>query len=244
MLIGGIPCTSHSNLGRAKKGLAGKPELGDTGDLFLPVVTLVSERMPAAVVFENVPSFGTSLAGELLVSHLRRIGYHVSTEVLRPNEDWGELEDRKRWLLIGTLDRPFTLQIPNIPCRTPVSEFLDASNSEQDRADAERIARTIEGLRTHTARHKALGHGFAFTEIAGDELKIPTLPKAYHKINTGPFVQTPFGLRLLRQSEIERIHGCRMLTRHYATAVQMLGQGVQTRLFRKVFEQLGSHLTA
>ena len=26
VLIGGIPCTSHSNLGRAKKQLAGKPE--------------------------------------------------------------------------------------------------------------------------------------------------------------------------------------------------------------------------
>ena len=37
VLIGGIPCTSHSNLGRAKKSLAGKPELGDSGDLFLPV---------------------------------------------------------------------------------------------------------------------------------------------------------------------------------------------------------------
>ena len=242
MLIGGIPCTSHSNLGRAKKGLADKPELGDTGDLFLPVVTLVSERMPAAVVFENVPSFGTSLADELLVSHLQRIGYNVSTEVLRPNEDWGEIEDRKRWLLIGTLDCPFELQIPHEPCRTPVSEFLDSPNSEQDRADAERIARTIEGLRAHNARHQALGHGFAFTQISGQEIKIPTIPKAYHKINTGPFVHTPFGLRLLRQTEIERIHRCRMFTRHYATAVQMLGQGVQTELFRGVFEQLGDHL--
>ena len=46
----------------------------------------------------------------------------------------------------------------------------------------------------------------------------------------------------LRQAEIERIHGCRLLNRHYATAVQMLGQGVQTRLFRSVFQQLGLHL--
>ena len=244
VLIGGIPCTSHSNLGRAKKSLAGKPELGDTGDLFLPVVTLVSERMPAAVVFENVPSFGTSLAGEVLASHLRRIGYHVAVEVLRPNADWGEIEDRKRWLLIGTLDRAFSLQIPHVPCRTQASEFLDAPDVVQDHADAERIARTIEGLRAHNARHRAAGHGFAFTEISGNEMCLPTIPKAYHKINTGPFVQTPFGLRLLRQSEIERIHGCRMLSRHYATAVQMLGQGVQTRLFREVLQQLGSHLTA
>jgi DNA (cytosine-5)-methyltransferase 1 len=207
VLIGGIPCTSHSNLGRAKKSLAGKPELGDTGDLFLPVVTLVSERMPAAVLFENVPSFGTSLAGELLASHLRRIGYHVMVEILRPNEDWGEIEDRKRWLLIGTLDREFSLQIPHEPCRTPVSDFLDPPNTQLDGVDAKRIARTIEGLRAHNARHQAAGHGFAFTQISGTETTLPVLPKSYHKINTGPFVQTPFGLRLLRQAEIERIHG-------------------------------------
>lgn len=242
VLIGGIPCTSHSNLGRAKKSLAGKPELGDTGDLFLPAVTLISERMPAAVMFENVPSFGTSLAGELLASHLRRIGYHVTVEILRPNADWGEIEDRKRWLLIGTLDQEFSLQIPKIPCRTPVSDFLDPPNAELDGVDAKRIARTVEGLRAHNARHQAAGHGFAFTQISGTETTLPVIPKSYHKINTGPFVQTPFGLRLLRQVEIERIHGCPMLTQHYATAVQMLGQGVQTRVFRQVLAQLGNHL--
>ena len=82
------------------------------------------------------------------------------------------------------------------------------------------------------------------TTISGSETCIPTFPKSYHKINTGPFVRTPFGLRLLRQAEIERIHGCRLLARHYATAVQMLGQGVQTQVFRHVFDQLGSHLAA
>ena len=211
VLIGGIPCTCHSNLGRAKKSLAGKPELGDTGDLFLPVVTLVSERLPAAVVFENVPAFGSSLAGELLVSHLRRIGYHVTVEILRPNEDWAELEDRQRWLLVGTLAKPFTLQIPGERCCTPASAFLDPPDATQDRTDAERIVRTIEGLRAHHARHRAAGHGFGFTEITGSAFRLPTIAKSYHKINTGPFVRTPFGLRLLRQAEIERIHGHTLL---------------------------------
>ena len=242
VLIGGIPCTCHSNLGRAKKSLAGKPELGDTGDLFLPVVTLVNERMPAAVVFENVPSFGTSLAGELLVTHLRRLGYHLAVEILRPNEDWGELEDRQRWLLVGTLARPFTLQVPRERCTTPASVFLDPPNKTQDRGDAERIARTTARLRAHNARHRAAGHGFAFTEIRGDELRLPVVPKSYQKINTGPFVQTPFGSRLLRQAEIERLHGHTLLTRHYTAAAQMLGQGVLARVFRSVFQQLGKHL--
>jgi DNA (cytosine-5)-methyltransferase 1 len=66
VLIGGIPCTSYSTLRRAKQGLEGKPELGDTGDLLLAVIGIVRERMPTAILFENVPSFGTSLTGQLL----------------------------------------------------------------------------------------------------------------------------------------------------------------------------------
>lgn len=241
VLIGGIPCTSHSNLGRAKKDLAGKPELGDTGDLFLPVVNLISERMPAAIVLENVPLFATSLAGQLLVSHLKRIGYHVSTTILQPNTEWGEIEDRKRWVLVATLHQPFALRVPDQPCTATVSAYLDARNPEQDRIDAERIAKTIEGLRSHNARHQAAGHGFGFMVIDGTETRLPVVPKSYHKINTGPFVKTPWGPRLLRQEEIERIHGCQLSTHHYATAVQMLGQGVQTRVFRSLFHQLGEH---
>jgi DNA (cytosine-5)-methyltransferase 1 len=53
ILIASIPCTSHSTLGRAKKSLAGKPELGDTGDLYLSVAHIVAHHIPAACVFEN-----------------------------------------------------------------------------------------------------------------------------------------------------------------------------------------------
>ena len=198
--------------------------------------------MPAAVVLENVPSFGTSLAGELVVSHLKRIGYHVETSVLEPNREWGEIEDRRRWLLVATLDRPFQLRVPGIPSTEPLASFLDAPDEKRDRVDAERIAVTVSGLRAHNARHRELGHGFGFTVADPDTVRLPCIPKSYHKINTGPFVSTPFGPRLLRQEEMERIHGCTMKTRHFSTAVQMLGQGVQTRVFTEVFRQLGEHL--
>jgi DNA (cytosine-5)-methyltransferase 1 len=242
ILIGGIPCTSHSNLGRAKKGLGGRPELGDTGDLFLPVVTFISERMPAAVVLENVPLFGSSLAGQLLVNHLQRLGYHVSVHILQPNMDWAEIEDRRRWIVAATLDQPFSIRVPEQKCRQTLSEFLDPKDERQDREDAARIARTIEGLRAHNARHLAAGHGFEFSVVDGSETRLPVIPKSYHKINTGPFVQTAYGPRLFRQSEIERIHGSRLNTQHYATAVKILGQGVQTRIFQSIFDQLGQHL--
>ena len=173
LLIGGIPCTSHSNLGRAKKALAEKPELGDTGDLFLPVVSLIADRMPAAVVLEIVPGFATSLAGTLLTTHLERLGYHVFTTILKPNAEWQEIQDRQRWLLVATLDRLFQLLSPSQPCVTPVAAYLDPSNPDTDHADAERIAKTIEGLLLHNVRHQAAGHGFAVTVITGTEKKIP-----------------------------------------------------------------------
>jgi hypothetical protein len=57
------------------------------------------------------------------------------------------------------------------------------------RASFERIARTIEGLRAHNARHRAAGHGFAFTVVDGAARRLPVIAKSYHKINTGPFVR-------------------------------------------------------
>jgi len=48
--------------------------------------------------------------------------------------------------------------------------------------------------------------------------------------------------RLFRQDEIERIHGCELNTAHYSTAVQILGQGVLTRLFRRLLAQVASSL--
>ncbi len=67
----------------------------------------------------------------------------VSTQALKPNADWGEIEDRQRWLLIATLDRPFELRVPGVRCEIPVSAFLDPPDPLRDEADARRIARTI-----------------------------------------------------------------------------------------------------
>jgi DNA (cytosine-5)-methyltransferase 1 len=124
--------------------------------------------MPAVVVLENVPGFGSSVAGQLMESSLKRIGYHVFTTVLNPNAEWGEIEDRKRWLLVATLDRPFSLSSMQSTCATRLSEYLDPPDDERDRADAGRIARTIDGLKAHNARHQSLGHGFSFSVVDAD----------------------------------------------------------------------------
>ncbi len=241
VLIGGIPCTSFSNMGRAKKQLAGRPEEGDTGDLFLNVFQLVSYHMPRCCIFENVPSFSTSLAGNVLKSALQHLGYHLSETILEPLNEWNEPSDRKRWCLIATLDGPMPLQSPNSPFAETIEKFLNPE-METDQQEAARIANTIEGLKKHNERHAKLGHGFAMTHIHRKSEKIPTIPKSYHKINTGPFVETPWGPRMLQLEEVERIMGCNAGTDHYATGIQVLGQGVQTRIWQKILEQVGTFL--
>lgn len=242
ILVGGIPCTSHSTMGRAKKNLKGKPEEGDTGDLFLHVLNLVSYHMPSACVFENVPSFGTSLAGSLIKTSIQHLGYHIEEVILEPHSQWNEPSDRRRWCLIATLQPSFQIQIPNIPFFSNIENMLDIENDSQDEEDANRIAKTVVGLRAHNARHAALGHGFALTTINRQSIKVPTIPKSYHKINTGPFVETKFGLRLLRLHEVEAIMGAQAGTESYSTGIQILGQGVQTRIWSRIFDQLGEFL--
>lgn len=241
ILVASIPCTSHSTLGRAKKSLAGKPELGDTGDLYLCVAQIVAHHLPLACVFENVPAFRNSLACLSLVHHLKRTGYSICEIIVDPWREWNEPQDRKRWIMVATLKAGFQIRSPQIPFAGTVSDWLDAP-SDSDHHEAERIIGSIEALRRHNKRHAKLGHGFGFTTINRDSTRVPTIVRSYHKVNTGPFVETVHGLRLLHKAEVERLMGCTIDCAHYATAIEILGQGVQTRVFREILFQLAAFL--
>ena len=116
---------SHSTLGRAKKSLAGKPELGDTGDLFLSVAHIVAHHLPSACVFENVPAFGNSLACLSLAQHLQKIGYCLTESIIDPLNEWNEPQDRKRWIMVATLKPGFQIRSPQIPFTGTVGKFLE-----------------------------------------------------------------------------------------------------------------------
>jgi DNA (cytosine-5)-methyltransferase 1 len=241
ILVASIPCTSHSTLGRAKKSLAGKPELGDTGDLYLSVAQIIAHHLPLACVFENVPAFANSLACRSLAHHLKQIGYHTTETILDPWSEWNEPQDRKRWVMVATLKRGFKIVSPKTSFTGCAGEYLDAPE-DSEQAEVDRIARSIEGLRRHHERHAKLGHGFGFTTINYQSRRVPTIVRSYHKINTGPFLESRYGLRLLHKSEIERLMGCTIDCDHYATAIEILGQGVQTRVFRQILYQLAVFL--
>ena len=135
----------------------------------------------------------------------------------------------------------FDIQIPNVPFAGDLSDVLDPPSNDDCR-DALRIAGSIAALERHHARHRALGHGFGFSTITTESPRVPTVVRSYHKINVGPFVETPFGPRLLRKHKVEKLMGCAIECEHYATAIEILGQGVQTRVFARVLAQLAAFL--
>lgn len=101
-----------------------------------------------------------------------------------------------------------------------------------------RVLEVFAGGGTLTA---ALTGNGTFQVVAGVEIE-PDFADEWQAQHPEALL-VPSDLRALRQAELERIHGCTLRTPHYATAVQMLGQGVLTRVFRAVFDQLASQLT-
>lgn len=233
-LFMGVPCTDHSSQGRAKKRLAGAAETGGVGDLYLSALSVVSARMPVFAIFENVPSFGRSLAGKSLVSHLRKIGYHVTEQVIDPHADYGEVSTRRRWFAVALLLPGFALVNPQMPFAGTLNDFLDAEDPEADRADAERISRSMASLLAHHERHRAKGNRFTLSILDRSATSCPTILRTYHKISSsGVYLTTPYGPRMLRPAEICRINGHHFTTTDPTTVYQMSGQGVLTNTLRR-----------
>lgn len=247
-LFASLPCTCFSPLGVAKKGLKDGKELGDSGDLFMSFAHHVASKMPLALVVENVPTFfgKNAIAGRTLMAHLERIGYHVHYVELSPHEEWGEIQDRRRGVMIATLYGKFYPSVPMTPFTGTAAEYLDPPDPVKDRQAAESIQAAIEGRARHRERHQAQGHRFGFSVINYTSTLVPTICRTYARVNTGPFVETPYGPRLLRQGEIERLMGFHpskgYTSPSYRTAVEILGQGVQTRIFTALIHQLGDYL--
>lgn len=229
----GLPCTEHSGPGRARKGLGGKAELGGVGDLYLSALALIAARLPLFFIFENVPSFGASLAGLSLVAHLRKLGYHINETVL-DGRDYGQISPRRRWFAVGCLVPGFAFGAPQPRLIRSLDAFLDPVDADADRADAERIARTIDTLAKHCERHAAMGNRFTLNVVDRDATELPAILKTYHKINTtGVYLRTPYGPRMFRPAEVCRIQGHEFNETDPTTIYQMSGQGVQSDLVRE-----------
>lgn len=239
VLVSGFPCSPYSKLRRNRKTTRSK--IGAEADVIIPLLALAAARMPRAIVFENVPQFAKTPFADLARQYLRNLGYHLHEQILR-SPDFADIQDRARWCMVATIRPGFFITPPHASPCAPAGALLDPPDADQDQHDAARIARTIRCLDQRIREHREVGNGFGYTTISRDSARIPTLTKSMYKINQGPFVATPYGPRMLRKAELERIAQHNVASSSYALTCQIIGQGISVPTFTEIFRQLHTFL--
>jgi DNA (cytosine-5)-methyltransferase 1 len=244
VLVTGIPCSGASISGKSKLGLDFAEMHPEVGHLVVPYLMLVNRFQPAVAVVECVVPYSKTVSAQLMRQMFRDMGY-TTKEVTLNSWDFGSLEERKRWFLVATtkglsVDLEGRLT-PIIQRRPQLRDVLEQVPSE--------AWRQMPGLVAKEIRDTEAGKGFKMQLVDGGTEKIGTIGKDYNKNrSTEPKVVHPAGgglLRLLTPTEHARIkdfpaaciEGLSTTAAH-----QLLGQSVDCRPVRALFQRIGSAL--
>lgn len=243
----GIPCSGASQAGKSKRKLAIMEDHPSVGGLISSAIMLINRIQPAILTVENVENYASTASAEILRFHLRAAGYNVQETVLDAS-DFGSLEARKRWFLVGsTVGIPMNIE-DLAPKLRPVKVLRDVL--EDVPLDSPEW-REVSYLKEKMVRDAEKGNSFAMQMVTPDSTSIPALRRGYFKGgSTDP--------RLLHPTDPER---SRLLTaREHALIKEvpahlidglsnsgghaLLGQGIAYSPVRALFRRIGDCLQA
>lgn len=242
----GLPCSGESRAGKARRGLNHGEAHPEVGHLVVGALVILSKANPAAVIFEQVPTYATSASADILRNQLRDMGYVCHERLLRGKE-WGALEDRVRWCMVAVssgIDFDFDQLVPPGGSDKTIGDVLE--NVPEDHPTWS----TMAGLRAKELRDREHGgRNFAMQIFSAESERVGTLTAGYSKIrSTDPKLRHPTNPELLRQFlpvEHARIKGVpeSLISGISATlAHRILGQGVVYQPFVGVAKHLGESL--
>jgi DNA (cytosine-5)-methyltransferase 1 len=175
-----MPCTNHSALGKAKRGL-NNPEMADESTSLFGVVAMIKASNPAVITSENVVSAMNSASYILLRKELNRMGYVISESVLT-REHGGALDIRKRYWFVATSKGLPAVDITSIEV-TPkeaypfksVSDILEEPETVEGRwADSEPLVK-------RAAVNAKEGRNFKLNKVLHSDAEISTIVRNYNK---------------------------------------------------------------
>lgn len=116
-------CDDFSPLKTHQARQASIDNMSSVVDMVVPVLRGIEEMQPAVCVIENVPAFLAAQAGQILCLQLRRMGYHVSAEILDA-PDYGGLTSRKRAFIVASVFPGFTFPAMQARNAIPIHQYL------------------------------------------------------------------------------------------------------------------------
>lgn len=245
VLVTGIPCSGASISGKSKLGLATAEDHPEVGHLVVPYLMMVNAIQPSVAVVECVVPYSKTVSAKLMRQMFRDMGYTVQ-EVVLNSWDFGSIEARDRWYLVAAtqgLEIDLANMQPVIKTRPKLAQFLQPNLLKHD-------WREMEGRKAKEERDIADGKGFKMQIVTPDSERIGTIGKDYNKNrSTEPKVQHPTQpslLRLLTPVEhaaikgfpVDALGGLSVTAAH-----QLLGQSVDVRPVRALFERIGDGMT-
>lgn len=181
LLTLGIPCEPFSSARRLDHGGQNKrdkelpPEAHENGDMVYFALRGIEATNPYTVVIEEGPNFLKSGAGFILQNAMRRMGYHVDARIISP-VDYGELQLRKRAIIIGRTDGPVQWPAPIQTGTRTIQDILDPA----EEVEGEWFTRATKGwLFNHWEAQTAKGNGFASQVVTEDSTSVGTIKKRY-----------------------------------------------------------------
>ena len=242
LFTAGIPCEPFSLSRRGGSSSLGSslvPEAHELGDMVFWCLRAITSLNPHTVVLEEVPSFLSSGAYQILLHVLLRLYRHVEARVLDP-VDYGCLTGRRRAVIVAQ----------DVPICWPVESKSERLLGDifDDTGDHSWFDRSSKGwLFDHWDKQTARGNGFASTVYDASSPYIGTIKRRYFaQQGDAPVIAhptLPSTYRWLTLSEVRRLHGVPetyYLGDSKTVAGEVLGQGVVVDMFRAVIASVVS----
>lgn len=241
----GIPCSGASSAGRAKNKIANPENHPHVGHLVAGLVAAIAKFNPAALLLECVVNYSHSASAAVLRTMLCDLGYDVHECVLN-GTDWGELEARERWYLVG-VTRGIAFDFERlVPERYPVRYLAEVL---EDIADDDPRWSAMQYLRDKEVRDLAAGKGFRMQIYDGSEIAINTLTKGLSKRrSTDPMIAHPSDPLLMRTPTVVEHARCKGVPERLVAGLsqtighEMLGQSVVYEPVRQLARFVGKAL--
>lgn len=244
----GLPCSGASKAGKAKRGLTKMEDHPEVGHLVHSALTIIHKTQPALVLLENVVDYSHSASAQILRYQLRDMGYTVHEAILE-GKDFGTLENRVRWCLVGVtrgVDFDFDAVRPTLHSVRQVADILDPDIGPDHEA-----WKPFEGLKAKLIRDKADGKGFKMQTVGPEDASIPTLRKGYNKAGScDPLLRHPTNPDLLRQFTPAEHARAKDNPEHLVEGMgkvmahELLGQGIAYTPFLVTGQYVGEQLIA
>lgn len=195
-LHAGIPCTAHSQSGRAKKGGDKAEDDPQVGHLVAALLAMIAATNPLFITIENVVPYMSSASFAILKNQLTEWGYDVKAAVLK-GEDFSEIETRNRMALVAMtkgIDFDFAMIEKPAPAAKRLSDYLEDIPADSP------LWSDMAGMKAREAKVLERGDNFKIRKFSADANNIGTLTRGYARVRpTDPKIQHPTNPDLLRQ---------------------------------------------